>query len=303
MAKISIWAGLAAAAILTATLFTSAPAQERKVYRIIGMVFGEGNLQGTKVVACSVPFQECKTKVETPVNPTTSGSGSFTLELPSPGPYQILAWKDVDGDGTSSAGDWLVAANDGNAITAPKMALSMKMFKVSTGLVKEAASNEAVPALAGSWSQRSTTKELVLASKIKFQPSMATGYGTNLGGTFGPGSATNTTLVTESTSVNVQRQMNLQIKADGSFRWAITKSQPEGGCTKTIKQEKLGRVLTKGNQVTFVITAGDESWSSPCGKSGTGRTPRIQETYTFSKNGASLSLKGGGGVNWTFTRS
>jgi hypothetical protein len=52
----------------------------------------------------------------------------------------------------------------------------------------------AQPSLAGRWVQSSSGQELVLRPKIKLTPNAAVGYGTNLGGSVGYGSATTTAL-------------------------------------------------------------------------------------------------------------
>lgn len=179
--------------------------------------------------------------------------------------------------------------------------ISVRMLEGSQNHAE--ASNADIPALAGSWSQASTGTELVIGSKIKFQPSMATGYGTNLGGTFGPGSATNTTIVPESAPLTVRREMNLTIRRDGTFTWQITRSHAEGkGCTKTVTQRKEGRIATSGGKMTFSIQGGQESWSS-CGKSGSGPMSPRNETYGYGSSGGELRLSGPGGVDWRFRRS
>ncbi|MDG2532834.1 hypothetical protein P6144_04185 [Sphingomonas sp. HITSZ_GF] len=270
---------------------------------ITGMVLAPAGapLEDAKVIACSSPYQACKTKIEAPLRHVGGPSWAFELKLPNKGPWQIVAWKDADGNDDASAGDYLGVARDGGEIEAPANAVRISVKKVEGDQSAASASNGDVPALAGTWSQSSTSKELVLASKIKLQPSMATGYGTNLGGTFGPGSATNTTIVTESTPVSVQRQMSLAIQRDGSFLWKISKQHTEGKCTKAVTQEKRGQVLTSGGKMTFAIKSGREGWSS-CGKTGAGAISARSETYSYSLSGGALRLSGPGGVNWTFRR-
>lgn len=160
------------------------------------------------------------------------------------------------------------------------------------------------PELAGSWSQASTGQELVIAPKLKLQPSMTPNYGTSLGGTVGTGSYTNTTIVTEATPMRVDRRMNLSIRPDGGYSWRITKVQPEGArCARTIDQVKQGRVSIAGGKISFATSGGTETWRSSCGKSGTGAVAAITETYRYSLAAGVLSVRGSGGVNWQFRRN
>lgn len=162
---------------------------------------------------------------------------------------------------------------------------------------------QATPGLAGSWAQRSSGKELVLAPKFKLQPSAAMGYGTNLGGSVGYGSMTNTTIVTELQPMIVSRAMRLEVAPDGGFTWTIEKTQPDGKtCARTIRTEKRGRVTVSGGKAVFAVAGGAERWSNTCGKSGEGALTATTETYDLTRTGAALTLKGTGGVNWTFSR-
>lgn len=262
------------------------------------------NLAGAKVVACSVPYQDCATKVEAPLTRLQDGLFSYVLQTPGPGPWQVVAWKDSDGDGDASPGDWVGVARDGAGILAPATVLRIGMKQVEGDQRQARASNSDIPKIAGAWSQSSSTQELVLTPKIKLQPSIATGYGTNLGGTFGPGSATNTTIVTESTPMLIRRFMNLEISPDGAFRWKINKVQPDGsGCTKTIDQLKEGRITTSAGSITFKIQGGTDGWRSSCGKSGQSAMRASSETYSYSVVAGALVIKGSGGVNWIFRRN
>lgn len=290
-------------AAVAALLLAASTAAFAQNYSISGTVATDdgSNPAGTKVVACPVPYQDCDTKA---VEAAVKSDGSYVLRLPNAGPYQVVAWKDVDGNGDSSAGDYVGLLRGGNAITAPEVVEQTRIARLEGGAVSTASSSNAdVPQLAGTWSQASNSQELVIAPKIKLQAAMATGYGTNLGGTFGPGSATNTTIVTEATPMKVKRNMTLAIKKDGTFRWVITKVQPDGkSCTKTIQQEKLGRVATSGGKITFATTGGTDSWRSSCGKSGSGAMRTMNETYDYTRSGNTMTVKGSGGVNWTFRR-
>ncbi|HWK36482.1 hypothetical protein [Sphingomonas sp.] len=258
-------------------------------------------LDGGKVIACSAPYKACKTQVEAPLRRDGTGY-AFTLTVPDTGPYQIVAWKDVDGNNDASPGDYLGMARDGAAVTAPAALPRIAVKRVEgTAATVAAAGTGSGGAVTGSWSQSSTTRELVLMPKIKFQPSLATGYGTNLGGTFGAGSATNTVIVNESTSVTVNRSMTLTIRPDGGFSWRITRSYPEGSCTKTVNQVKEGRATASGGSLTFAIERGTEQWSG-CGKAGSGAIGPSRESYSYRAAGAALTISGSGGVNWAFHR-
>lgn len=287
-------------------------------HRISGTILHPPGVAGTKLVACSLPIQTCRTRIEAVVAPDSPDLGRFSLDMPGAGPYLVMALKDVDGNGKSTPGDYLAVLNDGQPVTAPASFQRVRMFPVTGALAAAAAApddaDDGAPVsrgnggsvaagLAGSWHQQSNTTELVIAPTIKFQPSMATGYGTNLGGTFGPGSATNTTIVTEAKPMQVRREMALDIDGGGAFRWRIAKVQPDGkSCVKTIRQKKTGRVETAGNRITFHITGGTDAWSSSCGKSGQGAMRASQESYTFQQSGGTLNIRGSGGVDWTFRK-
>lgn len=171
------------------------------------------------------------------------------------------------------------------------------------GLASMAAAQGAA-GLAGAWVQRSTGTELVLTPKIKLQPAIATtGFGVNLGGSVGYGSATNTTIVNEFQPTTVTRAMRLQVAADGGFRWTIEKTLPDGKtCTKTVRTEKQGRVTQAGGKASFAVSGGQERWSSTCGKSGQAAVAAATETYDLARTAAGLTLKGPGGVNWVFRK-
>lgn len=281
----------------------SGPTQQEFEIRGIVTEPDGANLAGAKVVACSVPYQDCTTKIEAPLIRLQDGLFSYVLKTPGAGPWQVVAWQDSDGDGDASPGDWVGVARDGAGILAPATVLRIGMKRVEGDQRQARANNSDIPKLAGAWSQSSSAQELVLTSKIKLQPSLATGYGTNLGGTFGPGSATNTTIVTESTPMLVHRAMNLEIRSDGTFRWKIAKVQPDGThCIKTIDQVKEGSVTTIGGSITFKIQSGTDEWRSSCGKSGQSAMRASSETYSYSTVAGALVIKGPGGVNWTFRR-
>lgn len=158
------------------------------------------------------------------------------------------------------------------------------------------------PDIAGTWSQSSRGKELVLVPKIKLQPNVGVGPGTSLGGTTGYGSLTRTAIVTEPTLIDVARSMTLTVAADGRFSWTIVKRHAEDArCTRTTTQEKKGRVTRTNGMLVFAISGGSERWQSSCGKSGNGAISPASESYDLSVQGGMLQLASGP-VRWTFKR-
>lgn len=156
--------------------------------------------------------------------------------------------------------------------------------------------------LVGQWSQSSEGKEMVLVPRIKLQPNVGVGAGTNLGGTVGYGSMTRTAIVTEPVPMVVARSMVMTIGADGRFEWTITRRHGEdGGCTRTATQVKQGSVRTESGALLFTISGGAESWRSSCGKQGSSRIAAVSERYAIALEGRTLRLVGGSS-RWTFTR-
>lgn len=157
-------------------------------------------------------------------------------------------------------------------------------------------------AMAGNWSQSSSGKELVLVPKIKLQPNVGVGYGTNLGGSVGMGSATRTTIVTEPTMLDVTRSMTLSIAANGAFEWSITKRYSEDKCLKTTRQVKRGTATMRSGKMSFAVSGGTESFEKSCGGSGSAAIAPSTEVYDVTVQGGQMRLSGGS-TNWTFRRS
>ena len=154
---------------------------------------------------------------------------------------------------------------------------------------------------AGRWTQSSRGQELVLAPRIKLQPNVGNGYGTNLGGSVGAGSMTRTTIVTEPKPMEVARSMTLEIGADRRFSWTIVKRHGDGKCVKTTTQVKEGQVEAAPGKMVFAISGGSEKWQSSCGDSGVGKISPAREAYDATVQGATLRLSSGPS-RWTFTR-
>ncbi|WP_164153875.1 hypothetical protein, partial [Stenotrophomonas maltophilia] len=62
--------------------------------------------------------------------------------------------------------------------------------------------------------------------------------------------------------------MNLEVRADGTFRWLIDKtragSQSDASCRVATREEKRGRVQVTGSQVIFTIAGGTASSADSC---------------------------------------
>ena len=156
--------------------------------------------------------------------------------------------------------------------------------------------------LAGSWSQHSAGQELVLVPKIKLQPNVGVTTGTSLGGSAGYGSMTRTTVVTEPTILDVERDMSLEIAEDGAFSWTTITSHAEGAdCTRTTRREKTGRVRADGATLIFSVAGGTESFEKSCGGSGSGAIAPATESYSVSLDDGRMQL-GDGTATWVFSR-
>lgn len=155
---------------------------------------------------------------------------------------------------------------------------------------------------AGRWAQSSTGEELVLRPKIKLTPYAAAGYGTNLGGSVGYGSATTTVVATEPTRVRVEREMVLTIAPDGGFTWSIKMREAESpSCTRTVAQERRGRAAVAGSELVLTISGGRETFETSCGGRGESRMPAATERYGLRLRGGELVLSSGP-ITWRFLR-
>lgn len=184
-----------------------------------------------------------------------------------------------------------------------KFVVASIMALIGSGWLSAPAGAQSGAAPAGTWTQSSSGKELVLAPKFKLQPNVGVGYGTNLGGSVGYGSMTRTTIVTEPTIMNVTRSMTLIIAADGQFKWTIVKRHADGdNCTRTTTQVKQGSVSAGGGKMVFAIRGGSERWQSSCGKQGSGAIAPSREEYSMSAQGRLMHLASGP-VRWAFSRN
>jgi hypothetical protein len=156
--------------------------------------------------------------------------------------------------------------------------------------------------LTGPWVQSSSGQELVLKPKIKLTPYAAPGYGTNLGGSVGYGSATSTVVATEATPLHVERNMALTIAPDGKFTWIVNKRETEtASCVRTGKQERHGRVSASGSELVLAVNGGRETSSRSCGGAGASAMPATILRYRMQLTGNELVLTSGPD-RWRFQR-
>jgi len=269
-------------------------------------------LDGARVMACLTPREACAQEAEIPVV-VKGGKGHFTLVVPAEGDYHLTVWKDVNGDGAPNTGDLLAFANNMEAVRSGQRLTPMTLFVRGEGemtanpggnpmgayaeLESSAAALKSA-GLGGSWSQSSTGSELVWGPEIKFQAASATvGFGSNLGGTFGAGSPTNTTIVYSYKPVQIRRTMKLTLSPDGAFHWVADQARQQGKC-RALRQEKFGRVKVEGDKLTFVVADARQS----CGGGKVEQLDVKDETYTLVKEGEGFRLTADKGVNWAFSK-
>ncbi|WP_158703052.1 hypothetical protein [Allosphingosinicella vermicomposti] len=278
-----------------------------------------------KIIACEEPFQECegreiKVKAVRLSDSPQAGwgyddrDGGFVFKGLNPAKkYQVLAWMDVNNNDDADVGDTLGIMNNAAAVPTGygeriKM-LTQGAFGTTTEVDDKGARGGAPTMLAGTWkSQSGGGSELKMTPTVKFQPSIATGNGLDMGGTFGAGSQTNTVIVNEYKSVKgSDRAQSLTINPDGSFKWIVDRGAPRGkSCVEQVHEERLGQARINGSKVTLSITGGFSSLTNPCGEPQRNRRspfPNRSETYNFTRTGNTLNLKDSGGTNWTFKKS
>jgi hypothetical protein len=180
------------------------------------------------------------------------------------------------------------------------------MFGVVACLYMAAISSPAVAQvqanLTGQWVQASSGQELVLKPKIKLTPYAAPGYGTNLGGSVGYGSATTTVVATEATPLHVERDMTLTIAPDGKFTWTVNKRETEtASCVRTVRQERHGRARASGSELVLAATSGREIFSRSCGGTGASAIPVSTLRFRMLLAGGELVLTSGPD-RWRFRR-
>ena len=270
------------------------------------------SLTGATVMVCLTPRETCTQEAEAPVT-VVDGVGRYELVVPQAGQYHLTVWKDVNGNATPDAGDLMAFAHNMEAVPSGQRLTPMTAFVRAEGsmtantggnpmgsVVELAAAAEAVRAggLGGVLSQRSSGSELVWGPEIKFQASSATvGFGSNLGGTFGAGSPTNTTIVYSYKPVQITRTMSLNVRPDGVFHWTAVQERRQGKC-RSVRQEKFGRVRIEGDKVTFIVADARQS----CGGGAQESLELKDETYTLGRTDGGFRLTGDKGINWAFTR-
>lgn len=268
------------------------------------------DLAGAKAMACLTPRETCAQEAEVELK-VENGVGRFDLIVPVAGDYHVMVWKDVDGDAEPNTGDLMAFAHNMEAVASGQRLTPMTAFVRAEGEMttnpggapmgtqaelQTAAAAVRAANLSGRWSQSSTGNELVWGPEIKFQAANATtGFGTNLGGTFGAGSATNTTIVYSYKPMNVRRNMSLNVQPDGSFTWTITLQRDMANC-RSLRQEKSGRVVVRGDQATFTTTSARQA----CDGAALDDYRVEPETYTVVRNGRSFRLTGSQ-TNWSFS--
>lgn len=291
---------------------TTGPAPQEGL-RISGVVEAPRgqSLEGAIVMACLTPRETCRQEATGPVT-VANGVARYDVNVPVSGDYHISVWKDVNGNQTPDQGDLLAFANNMDPVPAGQRLTPMPAFVRGPGdMVTNpggapmgsgrdlAGAARAVESgrLAGRFSQRSTGSELVWGPEIRFQAAAATaGFGTDLGGTFGPGSQTNSTIVYSYKPVDVNRTMSLDVRPDGTFHWIAVLERNQGDC-RPVRQEKFGRLRVEGDQLTFVVVDARQS----CGGRAAERMEAKDETYTLARAGGGFRLTGEHGVDWTFS--
>lgn len=305
--------------ILLASAFMSLAPQlaDAAVYRIRGRIQAPAGTEASDiaVIACAQPFDNCdEKKLRTKAIHSGGDSAIFGMDLPGPGPFRIVFWKDVNRNDNADAGDFMGLARGGDGI---QVAADQP---VETGMTRLIVYNGGAQnsggggggggnggALSGSWSQRSSSSELALTPKIKIMPSIAA-TGLAIGTMGSGGSATTTTIQNEYSSVQTDRAMQLTVRPDGGFNWVIEKSRAASAsnpsCKIVTREEKIGVAQASGNQVRFQITGGTQSSRHTCdpSRASSSAKPASSETYTYAVAGSTLRISGSGGVNWVFNR-
>ncbi|MFJ6024314.1 hypothetical protein ACIQC9_06935 [Brevundimonas sp. NPDC092305] len=268
------------------------------------------DLAGARAFACLTPQETCLQDAQADVT-VKDGVGRYRIIVPVAGDYHVMIWKDADGDEAAEPGDVQAFANNMEPVASGQMLSPMTAFlrqdgEMTTNLggapmgaaaeLAESARTVRTLNLAGRWSQSSSGSELVWGPEIKIQPAISTsGFGTDLGGTFGPGSQTNTTIVYSYKPMQVSRRMTLTVQSDGRFHWVAEQERRQGNC-RSVRQEKFGRIAEDGDRVTFVVADARQS----CGGGRAEAMDAKPETFSLSRSGGALRLSGDKGVDWTF---
>ncbi|MDP9195731.1 MAG: hypothetical protein M3O22_03025 [Pseudomonadota bacterium] len=279
------------------------------------------DLAGTTVRACRGP-SDCVQVTATPE--PWGGGGKYSISVPGRGPWELQAWKDINGDGQINAGDLeghlqkleppqysagiMITPVGGAAGTLQQQGQANTSAAPMPASAPPAASTASVPApaeLAGSWSYEGRGKELVMEQQLYYsQTGTAPGqhlfsfgqqgiYGTDVG-------ARQVT-----TPKDVARTMYLAILPDSSFTWVTHKTvYRDKGCEDRTRSDKRGTLLPRNGKLVFQIESGEESFEDSCSAARNAKSriaPRDEE-YTAVQEAGGLRLTGPGGVNWLLQR-
>ena len=281
------------------------------------------DVTATQVILCAEPVAECEGR-EIKVKPVRLSQdrtaaygyddrdGGFIAKGLNPAAkYQVVVWYDANRNDDADVGDTFGALKGGTAVSpgyAERVRMATKGTFQNTSVDEGGARGAAPTMLVGTWrTQGGGGSELKMTPTIKFQPSMSTGNGFDMGGTMGAGSPTNTVIVNEYKSVKGgDRVQALTINPDGSFKWIVDRGAPRGSsCVEQVHEERLGQARINGSKITLSITGGFTTLTNPCGETFRNRRdpfPTRTEDYEFTRTGNSLNFKGTGGVNWTFKK-
>lgn len=260
--------------------------------------------RGTEVLLCPDSADTCDSEgIRVPVKgrETLAVSAEFFKDGLDPNRrYMVVGHQDKDRDGNPTRGDLLGTVKNGeNGIFPGSSGVRIILTEVTQNAPAAQASappraggGSGAAALAGTWSRGASGSQLALRPELRLVERDG-------------GMGADTRSVMRYGAANVKRRDRLSIQANGSFLWLIDERKPYGStCTMHVIQEKIGRATIAGGKVTFMTNGGKASTTNSCtGRKDVMATPRIVETYDFSKSGAQMTLRGTGGVNWVFARS
>ncbi|WP_106639099.1 hypothetical protein [Allosphingosinicella vermicomposti] len=272
------------------------------------------SLDGTKALACLTPQETCLKEAEVPVK-VENGVGTYEIVVPQKGDYHVLMWKDVNENTSLDDGDLMAFANNMDAIPSGEKLTPLTLIVDPKGDKKvdrnpggipyrmgnPAAAADAVKnaGIAGKWSQQSFGTELVWGPEIKFQAAIATGgFGTNLGGTFGAGSPTNTTITYSYKPVKVKRTTSLDVAPDGTFHMVAQMERRTGKCTP-VREERFGHVRQEAGKTIFAVA----DVRQQCGKGKMEKLKIDKADYVFAAKDNGFTLSGDKGANLSFSKN
>lgn len=260
--------------------------------------------RGTHVLLCPDSVDTCDSEgIRVPVKgrETLAVSAEFFKDGLDPNRrYMVVGHQDNDRDDNPTRGDLLGTVKGGEAGIFPgssgvRIILSEVTWNptaVEAPAPARSGSGAGAATLAGTWSRGASGSQLALRPELRLVERNG-------------GMGADTQSVMRYGAANVKRKDRLSIEANGSFIWLIDEYKPYGStCTMHVIQEKIGRATISGGKVTFMTNGGKASTTNSCtGRKDVMATPRIVETYNFSKSGATMTLSGTGGVNWIFAKS